>query len=374
MEENERYGQRQLLSLGAAAVLSPALRLYPTASVRLAGRGAWLSPLCCLPPLLLYAWLYARLIDRRREGEGLAELMLRSLGDRAGKAALLLYGLWLLLYAGFVLRAGAGRFVVALFPRSTPLLFVISLGLLSLLASLSPPRALVRTARMLLPVLMGVLLLLLLVSLRQAEADNLLPLTGEDALPVLAGALPVAEVLLLGLYAPGFLLGGVGRRRGSFGALAYWLLGLALLLTALCAAVLGALGAEITARLSLPFFTLVRNLVFFRTLERMEALVVALWLFPDFLLSALALFGAQHCLRLLAGAAPSCGEGRFGDLTNRRWMIWLGGAAAIAAGLLLAPDDAALTLWSERIIPIGQAAAAGMIPIIYMVGTRKHRL
>ena len=140
------------------------------------------------------------------------------------------------------------------------------------------------------------------------------------------------------------------------------------------AAVLGVFGAEITARLSLPFFTLVRNPVFFRTLERMEAIVVALWLFPDFLLSSLALFCAQHCLRLLLGAVPSNDGGRLTDLTNRRWVIWLGGAAAIAAGLQMAPDGETLALWSERIIPVGQTAAAAMFPIIYMEGRSKQRL
>ena len=75
-------------------------------------------------------------------------------------------------------------------------------------------------ARMLFPALLGVILLLLLVSLRQIEAENLLPLAGRDALPALRGALPVAEVLLLGLYAPGFLLGGLEKRPGAFRALA----------------------------------------------------------------------------------------------------------------------------------------------------------
>ena len=215
-------------------------------------------------------------------------------------------------------------------------------------------------------------------ALRSADTAGELPVTlrilEEDALPVLAGTLPVAEVLLLGLYAPGFLLGGTEKRPGEFGALALWLMGMCLGLAALCAAVVGCFGAEITARLTLPFFTLVRNLVFFRTLERMEALVVALWLFPDFLLSGLALFCAQHCLRLALGAQPDYRKERLTQMQNKRWVIWLGGAAAIAAGLLMAPNGDWLTLWSERIVPVGQYLAAGQIIIIYMVGKGKKRL
>lgn len=367
MHKDDIFSRRQLFALGAAAALSPALRLYPALSVRLAGRGAWLSALCCLPPLLLYAFLCSRLAAARREGEGLGELALRCLGDEAGRALLLLLGLWLLVYAGFALRAAADRFVVSLFPRSAPGFFVVTLGLAALRAAQGSPRALARMARMLFPLLMGVILLLLLCSLRQAEPENLLPLTEADALPVLFGALPVGEVLLFALFAPGFLLGGVKKEPGGLGELALWLSGMCLLLTAICAAVLGCFGAEITEKLSLPFFTLVRNLVFFRSLERVEALVVSLWLFPDFLLCSLTLFSAGHCLRLALG-------GKLPILSDGRGIFWLSATAAIALGLWMAPNAAWLTRWSERIVPIGQGAAALIVPIIYMVGKGKHRL
>ena len=102
--------------------------------------------------------------------------------------------------------------------------------------------------------------------------------------------------------------------------------------------------------------------------------MVSLWLIPDFLLASLSLFCAQLCLRLLLGAGPAYRGEALTDMRRGRWLIWLGGAAAIAAGLLMAPNARALALWSERIIPIGQTAAAGLIPIIYMVGKSKKRL
>lgn len=368
MDDRKTISCAQLLALGGAAALSPALRLYPAASAAIAGRAAWLSALCCLPVLLGYAWVFCRLAAARRAGEGMGELLLRALGNTIGKAVLLLYGLWLLLYAGFVLRAAAARFTVALFPQSDPAFFVLTLGALCLVASLSPPRALARTARLLFPLLLGVILLLLLVSLRQIDAENLLPLRTEDALPALRGALPVGEVLLVGLYVPGFLLGAVPARGGSFRAVGLWLLGMCLLLAALCAAVLGCFGAEITASLTLPFFTLVRNLVFFRTLERVEALVVALWLFPDFLLGTLALLAAQRCLRPVA-ALPALEKNAL--LRGGRWLFFVGGALAIAAGLWLAPNETALTLWSETIIPVGQYIAAGALPLLLALGRKE---
>ena len=66
----------------------------------------------------------------------------------------------------------------------------------------------------------------------------------------------------------------------------------------------GAFGAPLTAQLARPFFVLVRTLSFFRTVERVEALVVMLWIFPDFLITALFLWAGQYSLRLLCGFHP----------------------------------------------------------------------
>ena len=78
-----------------------------------------------------------------------------------------------------------------------------------------------------------------------------------------------------------------------------------LMVTAVSLAVLGNFGAELTARLTRPFFSLVRNLEFFGSLERIEALVVTLWVFPDFLLVSALLYTAQHILRLCFDLDPS---------------------------------------------------------------------
>ena len=370
-----QIGRRQLLSLGAAALLGPSLRLYPTASAAQAGRAAWLCALAALPVLLLYLRFLCRLLDSRRDGEGLAELILRALGPRLGRAALALLGLWLLLYAGFTLRAGAERYTVTVFPYSGAAGFALTLGALALLGALGPVRSLARAARMALPWLLLLLLPLLLVGLASARRVNLLPLTVYD-LPALArGALPVIDVLSMGLYTCAFLLGEVPRQPGGQRDTALALGGYSLLLSLAGAAVIGSLGAELCLRLSQPFFTLVRNLVFFRTLERVEAFVATLWVLPDFLLAALLLFSAQHCLRLALGQDPRYRGQRRWDLSGGRWLILLCGLTAAALGLLLAPDAAALLRWSLQLIPtLNLGVAFGLLPLIYIIGRQRKAL
>ena len=92
--------------LMGTALLSPALRLIPGSAAALGGSSAWLGPLAALPLGLLYAVLLHRLRGTLRQGECFPELVRRALGRRLGGSLLLLFAGWLLVYTGFLLRAG----------------------------------------------------------------------------------------------------------------------------------------------------------------------------------------------------------------------------------------------------------------------------
>lgn len=369
MNSEHGYDRDQLIALATVIFLSPALRLFPSGSARLAGRAAWLSSLTAIPLLLLYILFLYHFLNARREGEGLAELTLRALGDRPGRAVLLLFSLWLLLYAGFVLRSGADRMITTIYPLSPPAFFTVIMGLASLTAALGPVRSIARVAKLVLPAVAGVILLVLGFGLFNIDRANLLPVTVYDVPPMLLGTLPVVDVTAMVVYLICFFVGPTPKEAGRLRDYLKWLTVICLLLTLLCVTVVGCFGPELTARLTRPFFSLVRNLVFFDSLERIEALVVTLWVFPDFLLVSLLLSAAQLCLRLAAGREPSAAARRRLDMSGGRWMIWLCGAAAILCGLLIAPNQVSMTLWSEKIIPgINLSFAFLLLPAVWGVG------
>lgn len=349
----KKISVHQWMSLSSLFLLGPMLRLLPRAAVVQAGRAAWLCALPALPLLLVYARFLADFWQARSAGEGLGEASLSILGPKLGRGLLFFYALWLLLYGGFVLRCMADRLVVTVYPHSAPGFFTLSMGLCCLVAALGSARSLARTAKLLIPPVFGILLLLLLVSLKGLEKDNVLPVTLYDLPGLTRAAVPVLDVLGLGLFLPLFFLGFVEKpERSLLAPYSRWLLGESALLTLLVFAVAGSLGAEIVGTLSLPFFTLVRNLVFFRSLERIEALVVACWIFPDFLLASLCFFAGQYCVRLALGEKPLLDRGGRLDFGHLRWLIPFCVLAATGAGLLLAPDLQSLRRLSERIVPV----------------------
>ena len=357
---------RQVLSLGTVILLTPTLRLFPARTAELAGRLSWLTAGLAFLPLLGYAWFLARLEQARREGETLADYLARA----GGRPALAVTAAWALLYAAFVLRSGADRFVGTVYPRASPPVFAEAMGALALWAALHSERALLRTARLVQPFLLLALGLLLLFACREARLDNLLPATLPEAPGLLRGTLvPLDLVAGVGL-AMGFAVSGLPKRGGVFRALGLWTAAMCLLLTLLSVAVTGVLGAELTVRLSRPFFSLVRTLVFFRTVERLEALVVMLWIFPDFLITALFLRAAAQALRRLLGYDGALdGEG----LGRGRWLILAAGLLAAALSFVLAPDAQKLERWSAQLIPaLNLCYALVFLPAIYIIDRAKR--
>lgn len=358
--------RRQLYALGTMIFLAPALRLFPAQSAELAGRGAWLCPLPALPLLLGWGLLLTRLAGLRREGETLAELAER-LG---GRGALLLAGLWALVYAAFVLRAGADRFVGTVYPRAPWRAFAVTMALAAFAAALSTDVALCRLGRLLQSLLLPVLAVLLGCALCSARLDNLLPLTAADAPGTARGALTAVDVISCPAAALLFLPRPAGEEKTAFRSLAVWMAALCGVLALLAAAVIGVFGHELAARLARPFFVLVRTLSLFGSMERFEALVVMLWIFPDFLTAGLFLRAASRCARRLLGFDPDAGCAARLESKNGRFLIWACAGACALLACLLAPDARSLERWSTALIPaLNLGFCFVFLPGLYLLGS-----
>jgi hypothetical protein len=373
MNDSNQVTRRQIHSLSTLIFLVPLLRFFVSASTESAGRAAWLCPIAALPAMLLYLYFLRQLMSGCKPGENLPELIERSFGNKLGKVALALTAIWLLVYCAFVLRAGADRLIITVYPNSSPGFFCIGLGLVCLVAALCKPRSIVRSALLVKPFVLLAMLLVIIFALIKIDWSNLLPVTVSDALPVLYGSLSGMDVLSVALYVPCFVHSlCADNEKGS--RLDYlWLLRMIVLMTLLSLAILGFFGAELTERMNGPFFILVRNLVFFRTVERIEAFVVMLWLFPDFLLGSLLLYGAQYCIRRSFGWDTNYLPRSALDLSHGRFVIWLSAAAVIALSLVLGQTTTGLYYWSFKIIPLANMLFAFVfLPLVYVIGRARH--
>jgi spore germination protein KB len=248
------------------------------------------------------------------------------------------------------------------------------MGGLALAAALGPPRSLVRTARMVRPIVLGVLFLLFVFACFSIEPQNLIPIGKAEIIPCLMGSAVSIDIISCSAVAMCIIMGSVRKQEGDFRQLSLWTAECLFLLSMLGIAIIGSFGSELSACLTRPFFVLVKNMVFFRTVERVEALVVMLWIFPDFLLTSLFLWAGQYAFRLMLGLdAKHTGPAL--DFSCGRCIIWLCAIAVTVFALLIAPDALRLEIWSAYIIPaLNLSFAFLFFPLIYIIGKEKGRL
>ncbi len=376
MTKDDHLTERQFAAAVFTALLSPMMRVLPRATAILAGKWAWLSVLPAVPVLLALAALMASLRRSMAPGEGSAQLFLRVFGRVLGRVLLAVYAAWFLFYAGFILRSGADRLTATVYPHGGPGPFVAVMLGLSLLAALGTLRAAGRTAAVFRGLLLAVLAAVFLLSVPNMEPENLLPLRLGDSRGVLAGALPIVTVGgAAGLFS--FLRGytppaGRDAMRLLIPPLA--------LFTAAAAALdivtVGAFGAKLTARLSYPFFTMIRDLSVAGTAQRFEAAVIVLWVFADFTMCTLLLRCGHEALRAVF-SLPGAEEGgrTLLQMKNGRWLLWAEAAAAGACALLLPSAAESFRPWMESLVPLAMDLAVfGGFPLLWLVGRLRKKL
>lgn len=359
MKDSHSFGRNQLFSLCLLLLLVPALRLFPSA-VAASGHAAWLCAFAALPVLCLYAVILARTMAQRRENEGLAELCLRRMGRKNALPVLLIFSVWMLFYAAFLLRIGAERLIVTVYSGTSAAFFCISMGAVCAISSTSSLRTLTRFAKVIAPILWGMLLLVFLFGLSSVELSQLWPIRKEMFQHFGEGFLAALDVVGFCMLLRCFLMRGCTDLGGTK-EFSRFAVSAVLLLTVLTVEIVGSFGSVLTQNLTLPFFSFVRNLVFFHTVERVEAFLVALWVFPDYLIITVLLLTVR---RMLCALFPIPG----------RLCAFFCGAVSAALSLLLFPSSQVLEMYSSEIVPaVNLVLAFGFVPLLYVFALRESK-
>lgn len=359
----DKISMRQLLALLFAALLSPAVRVLPARTGGIAGRSGWLTALAALPVLLALCWALFALLGRT-EG-GLQQAFERVLGRTAGRVLAGVYLVW-----GILLLCANGRLFGLRFLstsyRNAPLpLFIAALMALALWLARGETAVLARAGQVFyLALALGLGAVLLLGAFR-VEPKNVLPVWVEDVPGILEGTLPVLAVLGYGIYGA-FLAGSVVRRADDRRRTMKWAAAFCLVLTALQWVCLGSFGPNLAGRMESPFFMMVKGVGIEGAFERVESILIALWVFADLTMLALLL---TACCRLAADIFPSLGEAKRGAVP----LAILG----LAGALWLFPEMFSLAVWMERVaapgnLILGFAVPAGVLLAAKLREKRPH--
>lgn len=345
--------QKQFAAMILTSMLSPLLRSLPRAAVHSAGKGAWLCVLPAFFLLLTMLALHGCFIRQLRPGMGYADLILKWLGPVAGRLVLLMYWTWFLFYTGFILRSGAERLVAAAYPESAVFPFMLVIATLCLLVALGSLRAAGRCAFLLRSFLLIALGLILLFAAPNISRENLTPVPWMDFKGILLGSLPIAAIGGLAGSFP-FLMRYVEPvEQPARKAVPLILVTLAIA-GVLCVEVVGTFGPALTEKLTYPFFLMVRDISIFRITQRIEAVVVVLWIFADFILCASMLRCAHECIRALL-SLPDPEMAPLFSLKDGRWLLWVETGLILLFGSLVTRTAFQLEKWGDLVIPLAGA-------------------
>ncbi|NCE63761.1 spore gernimation protein [Pseudoflavonifractor sp. 524-17] len=340
----------QLLALLFGALLSPMLLLLPRQTAMAAGKGGWLCSIAAVPAVLAAAWALSVLLRARPEGNGLSAGLEAAFGKGLGRGVTAVYLLWGLLLLGWNTRWCAFRFLSTGY-RNGPLnLFIVILLAVTFQVGRRKLSVLARAGEVFALALGAGLGLSLLFAAFHMERANLGPLGAGEAAGIGRGTAPVLGLMGYGVFAA-FLGGRVERRPGQRRRLLRWAGLMCAGLTAFQLVCMGNFGPGLIVRMEIPFFMMIKGVGVPGAFERVESLLMALWVLADLCLLGLLFFACRQI-----------GEDWWGGKESRRlpWGIILAGAAL---ALWTMPDAFILSYTMEHVAAAGNVILGGAVPV-----------
>lgn len=364
MDTKAEKGNRQVLSnkqLRAViflSVLSPVIRIFPGKCAELAGKGAWLSPLFAAPLLFPLTLLINKMMGIGDKEETLTDIIKNAVGKTCGRIFMGALALWLLFYIGIVVRASTERLISTIFQTGTPMPFSIVIIAAALVLALGQLKSLGRMAEIFLVMIGTVLTVTLAAGIKDSGVNNLLPVTTYDVSDILRGCLPVINVASVGVYIMFLDFTVKGKRNTGYKELTWILISI----TALTAVTMGVMSAEFMVKLQYPYFVMVREITILGIIERIEAVVIVLWVVTDLIYMAVIL---KVIGRLAVCAVRKGTENLFAFVS-----------AIISIGLayLAASTSFELTNLTHSIMPIiNILITIVIIPLLIVIGKLRRK-
>lgn len=353
---------RQLLALLFAALLSPMIQVLPRTAVEIGGKAGWLSALFALPVVLLLCWAYQATPGRLGGGAGMAEGLELAFGRWPARVLVLLYLIWGGLLLGWNARWCAYR-ALSINYRNAPMpLFILGLLALTLWLGHKSLSAFCRAGEIFALALGVALAVALALAALRTEWNNVGPIWLEDLPGAAGGAVPVLGLVGYGVLGA-FLAGQVKRREVDRGRLLRWGALWCALLAVFQLITIGCFGPGLIQKMETPFFILLRGVGVPGAFERVESLIMSLWLLADLAFLGLILFACRAMVRYLTR-----GE-------ERPWVPVLLVAAAGALALFTLENLFSLSWVMERLIPAGNLILGIGVPLLtgIVIAWKKRR-
>lgn len=292
-----KIGMRQAAVMFSLALTAPILRIVPNYIATESQEGIWLVPLLAIIPAIILICALNSLINKYPD-KNFDEILEVILGSILGKIVAGLYMVWIFILTTMYLRFYGERFLSTILV-GTPIEFIIVIMLAFLFWVVkSSLEAFARSTEILIHLFALIFLFTFLIVIPDIEWTNLYSITHHDLW--YAGK---SSYSLIGLFSYITVVFFFGKQINNKDKLKNYgiksILFVVFLSLLMIISTVGVFGMDIIQQFPFPFFIVLKNLMLFNSIERVESLFIAIWVVSDFVIIAMFLFAFFNLVKRL---------------------------------------------------------------------------
>ncbi|HHT47655.1 MAG TPA: endospore germination permease [Firmicutes bacterium] len=301
LTEKIKISSWQATALLMVNIISTAILFPPSFVSQLAGRDAWIS--FTLSGVIGLSIVYlVVLLCSRYPGLNLLQIGEVTLGRFLGKLVGFGFFLFFIFMTAIIVLEFSDFMATAFMPRTPLAVFNILMILFSLYAVYLGLEVICRISEAIIVPIIIFLLLIVIPLIKEVEVSSLLPLFEAGIRPVLRGSLLfsgwTAQAFLLGMLYPHLVRPQQAVKIGFY-AIAF----VSFYMVAGAVFLEGILGSNQVARLLYPLLSFVRLVKIGVFLERLEPVVILIWVFLQYIKISLFIYFSAFSIRQVFGLA-----------------------------------------------------------------------
>ncbi len=348
----KKISMSQTVYLMIILVLSTADIFIPSIVARQAGRDAWLSVMIAtvLSILLSFIWIS---LTSRFPNESLPEYLPKIFGQTFGGFIALSYIFFFITSIAVIGREFSALMATAFLPFTPIVVLITVIVALSVYAAFEDIEVIARTNEALFPLGMFLLVMVILLTAKDMDFSNLLPILENGLKPPLLGAITLVSYMgetFLILYIYPYICNKETFKRS-------FILSLVLLESTflLGTATVALFGIDLTANLMIPTLAMVQVINLANFIQRLDAVIMSIWVGGIFIkLSVYFYFSALSISTILKMRS------------YKPFLVPLAGIA-IPVSILAFEDITEVTVFLEKILPLYLLSWEVLLPSIILI-------
>lgn len=355
----DKISVRQLLFVLTIMASSPTTRLLPKFAASKAGQAGWVSPLVSVVPFVILILIIDSLLTKYK-GQGMDAIITNIFGKFLGKVILSVYLLWAVWLAAMFMRYYSERLTSSIYPDINNNVLILFTLIAIAYIMRSGFTVIARMSEVMLPFIGMALIMLALFLLPKVRTDNLLPVYFNDIGPIFEGSFAITGTLSY-LFPMFFLSDNLVNLKSfrKFGYIATYVIISSIMVVNIIT--IGVLSSATASRCTMPVLTVVKQISLMDTIENIEAIVVAIWIFTDFTLVTTMLVIALKLMKSIFGLS---------DATS---LINISAVLLYFLSMGISTNKFELEAFSDRLLPQINLALGYVFPVVLFILSKLKR-